>query len=161
MPNSQIWGSDTQNVHCESDPEANTHQIHSQILAKYTVGVCCCWQTGWSHSKHFHVKSNLTISISGLEGGHMTAAWPTPPVKCVENQRKRMKIGIFFGAGRIYRFRCGVYLASSEQIHKIHCDSSPTPNTQNTDLAFGPGQNFAKCFSTFAGVAAASKILRN
>ena len=49
-------------------------QIHTKYTAKYTVGVCCCWQTGWSHSKHFHVKSNLTISISGLEGGHMTAA---------------------------------------------------------------------------------------
>ena len=68
------FGVQIRKIHCESDPEANTHQIHSQILAKYTVGVCCCWQTGWSHSKHFHVKSNMTISISGLEGGHMTAA---------------------------------------------------------------------------------------
>ena len=113
-------------------------QIHSKYTAKYTVsgGGAGYWQTRESHAQM--VKSKSEIPKSSITCLQVTDSQGQMLVKAAKNQRKLTKYGKF-------SFACGALVGSSgphrvcilalwEQIHKIHCVFSPSPNTQNTDL---------------------------
>ena len=113
-------------------------QIHSKYTAKYTVSGGGGWQTRESHAcTNGQVPIRNTKKLNYLSSSDRL---PRSNVgqsceKSTKTHEIRQKIpspaGALVGSSGPHRV---CILALWEQIHKIHCVFSPSPNTQNTDF---------------------------
>ena len=139
MVNSQNLTSDTQNTLCfwpaskyTANTQSNTQWWWSLADQGVTCASCQVLIQNYPEVQYLSSRFGCLVTCDRLPRSNLPPKHVLVVVKLTKNAKNFFACGALIGAAGP---DVVCILASGKQIHKIHCVFSPTPNTQNTDLA--------------------------